>query len=128
DGSYEESCPPLQAVLSIMAHGEWKGHTIHDPEVRSLFTRESLLKSEWYQKRLLARQEREAKLLSRHLEYLDAFAVHPGYDREVPRLGIPERREWVEKQLAHVSSPGYLEELSGMIGAQPGADLNLSTE
>ena len=128
DGSYEEACPPLQAILSIMAQGNWQGYTIHDPEVRSLFTRESLLKSDWYQKRLLARQEREVALLNRHLEYLEAFAVHPGYDREVTRLYIPERREWVEKQLAHISSPAYLEELSGMIGAQPGADLNLTTE
>lgn len=126
DGSYEEACPPLQAILSIMAHGNWQGHTIHDDEVRSLFTQESLLKSQWYQDRLVARQKREATLLKRHLEYLDQFAVHPGYDREVKRLKIAERRQWIEDQLAHVSSPDYLEALVGMIGAEPEKDLNQS--
>ncbi|WP_339728263.1 hypothetical protein [uncultured Gimesia sp.] len=124
DGSYEEACPPLQAILSIMAHGNWQGHTIHDDEVRSLFTQESLLKSQWYQDRLVARQERETALLKRHLEYLDQFAVHPGYDREVKRLKIAERRQWIEDQLAHVSSPDYLQALVGMIGAEPAKDLN----
>lgn len=126
DGSYEEACPPLQAILSIMAHGNWNGHTIHDEEVRSLFTRESLLKSQWYQDRLAARQERETALMKRHLEYLDQFTVHPGYDREVVRMHIDQRREWVEEQLAHVSSPEYLKELEGMIGAEPKKDLNQS--
>lgn len=124
DGSYEEACPPLQAILSIMAHGNWQGHTIHDDEVRSLFTPESLLKSQWYQDRLVARQEREVALLKRHLEYLDQFTVHPGYDREVKRLKVAERRKWIEDQLAHVSSPDYLQALVGMIGAEPAKDLN----
>ncbi|QDU03499.1 hypothetical protein V6x_32190 [Gimesia chilikensis] len=123
DGGYEEACPPLQAILSIMAHGNWEGHTIHDKEVRDLFTRENLLQSDWYQERLAARQDRESDLLKRHLEYLDQFSVQPGYDRELVRLQIPERRKWVEEQLAHVSSPAYLEELKGTIGAEPTKDL-----
>ncbi len=128
DGSYEEACPPLQAILSIMAHGSWEGHTIHDPEVRSLFTQESLLKSDWYQERLVARQKQEIALLERHLVYLDQFVQEPGYLRESKRLNISGRREWVEQQLAHVSSAEYLKELVGTIGTQPRKDLNQNTE
>tara|TARA_R110002111_G_scaffold260623_1_gene332111 strand:- start:5842 stop:9396 length:3555 start_codon:yes stop_codon:yes gene_type:complete len=124
DGSYEEACPPLQAILSIMAHGTWQGHSIHDSEVRSLFTQESLLQSDWYQARLVTRQEYEIELLRRHLDYLDQFTTHPGYEREVKRLRIDDRRDWVEQQLAHVTTPEYLKELVGMIGAQPRKDLN----
>ncbi|MCH9724507.1 MAG: hypothetical protein K0U86_06340 [Planctomycetes bacterium] len=128
DGSYEEVCPPLQAILSIMAYGTWKDHTIHDSEVRSLFTQESLLNSDWYQDRLVARQSQEIALLQRHLEYLDEFVQHPGYMRECKRLKISERREWVEQQLTHVSSAEYLKELVGMIGAQPREKMNQLAE
>ncbi|QDU10990.1 hypothetical protein [Gimesia aquarii] len=128
DHAYEEACPPLQAILSIMAHGTWEGHTIHDSEVRTLFTRESLLNSDWYQARLVARQKCEVSLLKRHMDYLDQFSRHPGYEREVERLHISERRKWVEQRLLHTSNSEYLNELVGTIGAQPVEDLNRSAE
>jgi phosphoenolpyruvate carboxykinase (diphosphate) len=128
DGSFEEACPPLQAILSIMAHGSWEGHSIHDSEVRSLFTQEALLKSDWYQERLVARQDQEVALLQRQLIYLDKFVQHPGYMRESKRLNIVERREWVEHRLLQVSSSEYLNELVGTIGAQPRKDLNQRAE
>ena len=31
DGGYELACPPLQAVLSVMAHGEYQGKDHHGP-------------------------------------------------------------------------------------------------
>ncbi len=59
DGGYEAACPPLRAVLSIMAYGNYEGKEITDPEVRDLFTRESLLASDWYRRRLEAKQRRD---------------------------------------------------------------------
>ncbi|MFK7778903.1 MAG: hypothetical protein QM501_12420, partial [Gimesia sp.] len=128
DGSYEEACPPLQAILSIMAHGNWQGHSIHDSKVRSLFSREALLDSDWYQERLVARQSQEIALMQRHLVYLDQFVQQPGYQRETKRMQITERREWVKQQLSYVSSAEYLKELVGMIGTQPSKYLNQRAE
>ena len=36
DGGYEMACPPLRAVLSIMAYGDYEGKPITDPSVRRL--------------------------------------------------------------------------------------------
>ena len=48
DGSIEQACPPLRALLSIMAHGQFEGKDVHHPDIRRLFTREHLLASDWY--------------------------------------------------------------------------------
>ena len=57
DGGYELACPPLKAVLSLMAYGQYEGMSINDPELRELFTRENLIKSDWYQQRIEAKQK-----------------------------------------------------------------------
>ncbi len=31
-----------------MAHGDFEGKSINDPEVRALFNRETVLESDWY--------------------------------------------------------------------------------
>ena len=51
DGSVEAACPPLKALLHIMAHGQYEGKGVEDPAVRRLFTREYLLESDWYAER-----------------------------------------------------------------------------
>src|SRR5262249_17822923 len=56
DGSIEDACPPLRALLSIMAHGTFEGKDAHHPAIRGLFTLEALQTSEWYQQRLAAKQ------------------------------------------------------------------------
>ena len=48
DGSIEGACPPLKALLYIMRDGSYEGKTLDDPSLRQMFTRESILKSEWY--------------------------------------------------------------------------------
>ncbi|HWR52973.1 MAG TPA: hypothetical protein VN428_17820, partial [Bryobacteraceae bacterium] len=42
DGSVEAACPPVKALLHIMAHGAFEGMGISDPRLRSMFTRDSL--------------------------------------------------------------------------------------
>ena len=37
DGSVEAACPPLKALLHIMAHGEYEGMGLDDPRFRALF-------------------------------------------------------------------------------------------
>lgn len=62
DGSVEIACEPLKALLYIMAEGSYKGMNMESPEFRELFTRESILASDWYQKRLNDFAENNSKL------------------------------------------------------------------
>ncbi|HET7541248.1 MAG TPA: hypothetical protein VFK05_15325 [Polyangiaceae bacterium] len=115
DGSIEGACPPLRALLHIMAHGQYEGLGIADPAIRALFTREALLQSEWYRERLLTKQARDIALWTRHAEALQratSLAHHWPKD-------LSARREAVARELARVSSAQYLEELVGTIGADP---------
>ncbi|MEN6477505.1 MAG: hypothetical protein ABFC75_05910, partial [Rectinema sp.] len=52
DGSVEAAIPPLKAILHVMAEGSFEGKSIHDPEVRKLFSRDYVLGSDWYRQRL----------------------------------------------------------------------------
>src|ERR1019366_8056853 len=56
DGGIEAACPPVKALLHIMAYGEYEGKRADDPRIRTLFTRESLLASDWYRERLWTQQ------------------------------------------------------------------------
>jgi hypothetical protein len=107
DGSVAAACPPLEALLHIMAHGHYKGMTADDEGVRSLFRRDAMLASDWYRRRLRAKQSRDIALWTRHIEALTA----------IPELA--GRLEESRRQLARVSSPEYLNELEGTIGADP---------
>jgi hypothetical protein len=104
DGSVHAACPPLKALLHIMAHGSYEGLGAEAPEIRGLFTREALLASEWYRERLRVKQDRDVALWTRHLAALESAG-----------LALEEAR----LQLARVSAPAYLRELEGTIGADP---------
>ena len=56
DGSIAQACPPLRALLHIMLNDSWEGKGLDDGGFRKLFTRETLLASDWYAARLKAKQ------------------------------------------------------------------------
>ncbi len=116
DGSIEAACPPIAALLHIMAHGQWNGLTVDTPEVRQMFTRESLLASDWYQERLAAKQERDVVLWNRNVGALE-YALSRGNSE------MSERLRRARERLTHVSSPDYRRDLVGTIGADPFVDL-----
>ena len=119
DGSVEQACPPLKALLHIMVHGNYEGRGLNDPEIRSMFTQESMLKSEWYQRRLETQQQRDIALWERHVSTLSGFLEQPEYQQEATRLDITSRLEQAESELKRVSSKGHLEDLTGTLGADP---------
>ncbi len=119
DGTLTELCPPLKALVTIMAEGSWDGRTAADEEFRSLFTIESLLASDWYRERLAAQQKRDVVLWRRHAAYLDQFLRTAKHGNDVARLQIATRKEYVDAQLAHCQQAEYLDELVGTIGVQP---------
>ncbi|KAJ1479009.1 hypothetical protein T484DRAFT_1815914 [Baffinella frigidus] len=47
--------------------------TKDSPEFRKLFTRESILKSDWYHERLTMFQSKEAERLRKGIDYLQHF-------------------------------------------------------
>ncbi len=115
DGTVAAACPPLRALLHVMVHCEYDGMRVDDPRFRALFTREATLGSAWYAERLRVKQRRDLALWRRHQEALEGPAVREGLAAAV----LAERRERVRRELARVSSPAYLEELRGTLGADP---------
>jgi hypothetical protein len=119
DGSIKEACPPLRALLAIMATGTYEGRDAQHPEVRAMFTRNALLGSEWYRQRLRTKQRRDAALWERHVAYIDEFLARPTHREEATRLDIVGRRKLAAAELARVKAAGYLAELEGTLGADP---------
>ena len=119
DGIIEDACPPLRAVLHAMAYGHYNGKSIKDPEIRKMFTRESLINSKWYKARLQKKQKVDIALSKRNIQYLEEFMNRPGYDAEAGRLKISERLENARKHLVYVSTSEYVEKLVGTLGADP---------
>jgi hypothetical protein len=117
DGSVEAACPPLKALLHIMAHGEFEGMGLDDTRFRALFDRDAVLGSEWYRERLRIKQKRDIALWRRHVAALQNF--HPSTTAATTHFNVEERSQAARKQLARVSSPAYLVELRGTIGADP---------
>ena len=119
DGSIEDACPPLRALLQIMATGSYQGKDVHHPEIRQLFTRESVMTSTWYEDRLKAKQAIDVALWNRHLKYVDEFSTKPAYRNEAIRLGLNHRKNYVQAEILRVSSDAYLTRLHGTLGADP---------
>eukprot|EP00569_Conticribra_weissflogii_P002792 CAMPEP_0171340910 /NCGR_PEP_ID=MMETSP0878-20121228/8857_1 /TAXON_ID=67004 /ORGANISM="Thalassiosira weissflogii, Strain CCMP1336" /LENGTH=1177 /DNA_ID=CAMNT_0011843033 /DNA_START=74 /DNA_END=3607 /DNA_ORIENTATION=+ len=119
DGTIKYACPLLKIVLHVMAYGHYEGKSIHDPEIRALFTREAMLKSDWYKQRLVTKQQRDTVRLMSNIKALEDFMNRPGYAMEAARLGVHDRLNAAHKELARVSSDKYLEELVGTLGADP---------
>src|SRR5215471_7137635 len=119
DGSIDDACPPLRALLTIMARGNFEGKDITHPAVRALFTRESMLESDWYKERLQIKQARDVQLWKRHVAALAEFLALPGHRDEAERLDVAGRLARARAELERVSSDAYLRDLHGTIGADP---------
>ena len=116
DGSIEAACPPIRALLHLMAHGQWEGKGLEHPDVRAMFTREGLLSSDWYQQRLQTKQRKDIALWQRRVAALEAFRRE---GLPAVNINIAKRLSIARDQMARASSPAYLEELRGTIGADP---------
>jgi hypothetical protein len=116
DGSVEAACPPIRALLHIMAYGEYQGMRESDGCLLKMFTRESLLASDWYRDRLRAKQSIDIALWTRHREALDKFMAS---GMPTPQIDWKCRFTQAREQLRRVESDAYLAVLMGTIGADP---------
>ncbi len=117
DGSIDDACPPLQAVLYVMAEGSYQGKTIDDPAIREMFTLEYLLASDWYQERLKIKQQRDASLWQMNRDYIDQKMDETNESNTALWADLQGRIENAEQMLEWVNSDSYLERLHGTIGA-----------
>ncbi len=117
DGSVDYAVPPIKALLHIMAKGNYEGRTLNDPETRSMFTRDAVIKSDWYARRLAARQARDADLQDKLAKELEGFLARPEYAKEAERLGIGDRLRAVKARKIFLASAESLNLLQGTIGA-----------
>ena len=116
DGSVDAACPPIKALLHIMAYGTYQGVDETDPALLLSFTREAMLESQWYHERLRAKQQIDIALWTRHVALID------GVLRSGNLASQPETKALfasASQQLASVQSERYLAELVGTIGADP---------
>ncbi len=117
DGSIEDACPPLHALLHIMAHGDYQGNDVHDPEIRKLFSRDYLLKSDWYAQRLQQKQQRDIALWQRHASHLQSFTDQTSHIDDPEYAQIKTRLQLATGKLKQVQSTDYVDFLKGTIGA-----------
>ena len=119
DGGFEAACPPLRVVLSVMAHGEYEGKTIDDPAIRQMFTRDALLQSDWYQRRLAAKQRRDVEHWQGFAARLEAFVADDSNRDVADQLELPSRLSYVRQQLAVAEAEDYERSLVGTLGLDP---------
>ncbi len=119
DGSINEACPPLRALLHIMREGTFEGEDLDSPKIRELFTRESMLRSDWYAERLQSQQTSDVALWKKHVAYLENFLQRKTHVSVAKRLNVERRLTAAKETLIRVSSKNYIETLVGTIGRQP---------
>jgi hypothetical protein len=120
DGTVDLAVPPLRALLEIMADGHSaQGWGLDSPEFRALFTRESVLASDWYAQRLDAKQAAAAARAGAGLAAIEKFVSTPGNEGPTERLDMPARVEAARAEAARLAGPQFREQLVGTAGSTP---------
>jgi hypothetical protein len=102
-----------------MVEGSYEGKDRTHSDIRNLFTRDYVLNSDWYRNRLLLKQQRDVAFWTSNISYLENVLTLKNYEETAQMLDLPGRLKNARKQLAHVQSGAYLDELYGTIGADP---------
>ena len=116
DGSVEGAIPPLKAILHIMAYGEYEGKTLSSPEIREMFTREYLLKSNWYAERLRNKHVSDIALWQGHQKYISDLLNEAVNLPEEKKTEIKEILVKTKETLKYIKSQEYYDTLVGTIG------------
>ena len=119
DGSIDAAIPPLKILLHVMAYGNFEGKDISDLELRKYFERDYVINSDWYKKRLLLKQQKDAIFYKKQIAYLEDFISNSNNSSIVTEMNILDRLKNVKKMYKEINSTNYLESLIGTIGADP---------
>ena len=102
-----------------MANGQTaEGWKLDTPEFRELFTRESVLASDWYAARLDAKRDLDVAHQQRGLDRLREFSSAEGNYRVAHRMNLDVRIAEAEAELARMTAADYRDSLVGTIGRQ----------
>ena len=115
DGTIESACPPLKALLYIMACGTYEGKDVRHPDIRFMFTREYLLESQWYRERLQRKQHLDIQLWRSHVDYL-VHCLNIVVEPE-KKIRLDNLLTEAKTKLKYFENKDYLENLQGTIGA-----------
>ncbi|MBX2850599.1 MAG: hypothetical protein KTR15_02490 [Phycisphaeraceae bacterium] len=118
-GGVEDACPPLKSLLHIMAHGDHDGLTPDSPELRKMFELDSVLNSDWYQRRLDMQQHRDITACQKQIAYLESVLGDQQAAADASGLDLPSRLDKLRVRLAQVQADGYVASLQGALGADP---------
>ena len=119
DGSVELACPPLRALLEIMADDKLDDSRLHDPAFRKLFNPTAILNSDWYQARLESRLEYMKGFWDGRVKYLEDFLQNPANTKASQELGIQQRIEFSEEARKVLDEPGTRRSLHASLGREP---------
>ncbi|VEI02034.1 Uncharacterised protein [Acidipropionibacterium jensenii] len=119
DQTVAMAVPPIRALLEIMAEGRSsKGLTLGSAELRQMFTRESVLASDWYAARLDAKQAEDIRRSEAALAHLQEFIDDPRNGTAAAEIGAADRVAEVRASHQKVTSPQYRQLLVGTLGRQ----------
>ena len=119
DGSVEGFVPPLKALMYIMAEGSYKGLTIDSEEFRAMFTREAVVESAWYKKRLKNKQKVKTDSCKANIKYLSDFIAKEHNAYEADKLKVADKLEAMKEKLEFVKTDEYIDSINGTIGTDP---------
>ena len=120
DGTISLAIPPLRALLEVMADGSTsEGWQAESPEFRAMFTRESVLASDWYAERLAAKQAAASGRAAAGLAAIEKFVTTPGNEEPTARLGMPARVAAARAEVERLSGAQFAEQLVGTAGSTP---------
>jgi hypothetical protein len=118
DGGINYAIEPLKALLNIMAYGEYEGHTIDSEEVRKMFTKDYVLQSDWYKKRLDHKQKIDINLAKKFIHNLEEFIERPVNQSVNQEFNYEQRLEEAKNSLEYYQSDEYRKSLIGTTGAE----------
>jgi head-tail adaptor len=120
DGTITSACPPVRALLQIMASGtSQEGYTLTDERFRALFTRQSVLDSDWYAARLDALQAQRVASAEAGIAEIEHFIEADADTAAAQRLSLSERLAAVRAARDHASTGAARQALIGSLGRQP---------
>ncbi|HET6966817.1 MAG TPA: hypothetical protein VFI44_01010 [Ornithinibacter sp.] len=120
DGTVDLAVPPLRALLEIMADGSTsQGWSLDSPDFRAMFTREAVLASDWYARRLDAKQVAAIARADAGLAAIEKFVSTPGNEEPSARLGMPARVEAARLEAQRLAGPEFRAQLVGTAGSTP---------
>lgn len=119
DGTVSLAVPPIRALLEIMVNGVCsEGWTLDDPELREMFTRESVLASDWYAERIDAKQAEAVRRAERGIAHLEQFMADPRNVSACEEIDVQARLDQVRKFHDRAVTAEYRQQLVGTLGRQ----------